>query len=252
MKPFNRSALLAISLFASLTCALVFADEHDLSVIHNDTPLFSSPDSSAAPAGKLKMGQRVRSESDADGDLYKLKTKSGKPLWIRASDVKASGYSAENDVETGSSKHQKSESKNDSFTRLTYDVGGSTGNSGGASFYEMHLGIDYYILQWLVWRNAPFYRLPSHSTASFGLDSSLEGHYALDLAPDFKPSLQGGAGYRITNIHENAPFLEGGMGLHIKGLSINASVKYIMHSVVTKGDANEKIYTIGFSGGGSL
>ncbi len=138
------------------------------------------------------------------------------------------------------------------FKRLTIDIGGSSTFSSTASAYEFNLGVNYFILRWLVWRNAPFYRIQSGLDSRYGLDSSLQGRQSFELVPGFTPSVLAGGGYRFANSGSSAPFLEAGLGLHMGGLNVGASAKRIFNSVRTAGAPNETIYSIVFAGGASL
>jgi hypothetical protein len=136
--------------------------------------------------------------------------------------------------------------------RFTYDLGASFGSSSGTSFYEINFGLNYFILPWFVFRNAPFYRFQSGADALYGLDSSLRASHTFDLADAFKPGVLGGAGYRIANASRSAPFGELGLSIQAGSLNIGASVKAIFNEVVNNHHANEMIYSFNLSGSGSF
>jgi hypothetical protein len=139
------------------------------------------------------------------------------------------------------------------YKRLTFDIGGSSNFSNGSQAIEGHVGINYYLQRWLVWRNSPFFRSQSGLDTQFGLDSSLEGQVSYKLDDDIIPNARLGGGYRLINAAgSSAPFVEGGIGANIKGVGISASAKHILHSVVSSGATNETLFSFGFSGGLSL
>ncbi len=139
------------------------------------------------------------------------------------------------------------------FKRFSIDLGGSSNFNQDSSVFEANVGVNYYVMRWLVWRNAPFYRSQTGMNAAFGLDSSLQGVFRERLAEGIEPNLRLGGGYRVINIGgSSAPFLEGGAGLNVQGITVGASAKRIFHSVVTTGMANETLYSLTFSGGTSF
>jgi hypothetical protein len=252
----NAILVLSVSLAIGISSSAQAADQ-EMTVQNADTAVYSSTDSGAAPTMKLKKGQKVRAEGKSDGGFYKLKTKSGKPLFVRVDDVKANSPAPEDDLETlpAANSHKSAKSAGESsFDRFKFDLGGSSGNSNGRTFFEAHLGVDYYFLSWFYLREAPFYRLPDNHVATYGLDSSINGQLDIPIVPEFAPNLGIGGGYRVTNIGKDAPFLEGGLEAGFKGTSFNASMKYIMNEQVKNGLANERIYTLSasFSKSGSF
>lgn len=133
---------------------------------------------------------------------------------------------------------------------ITYDVGGSSGNTNGKGYMEAHVGVNYFILPWLKWRNAPFYRFRSDFPAAYGLDSSLLGTHTVALADQLSATLGVGGGYRLINTGNSAPFAEGQLGIGATGLRIQGSVKKVFHSAVRPGAKDDMIYTITFGGSG--
>ncbi len=133
---------------------------------------------------------------------------------------------------------------------ITYDVGGSSGNVNGHGYMEAQIGINYFVLPWLKWRNAPFYRFRSDLPASYGLDSSLMGTHTFLLADQTNLNLGVGGGYRFINTNKSAPFAEGQLGFSAGGLRIQGSVKQVFNSAVTPGAKNDTIYTLTFGGSG--
>jgi len=136
---------------------------------------------------------------------------------------------------------------------VTYDIGGSSGSSNGSTTYtEVQLGVNYFILPWLKWRNAPFYRIRSTLPAAYGLDSSLIGTTSLPLTEGASANFGLGGGYRLINTGKSAPFAEGSAGISVGGVRIQGSVKRVFNSVARKGAREDTIYSITFGGGGVL
>lgn len=134
---------------------------------------------------------------------------------------------------------------------ITYDIGGSSGNTNGKGYVEAHVGINYFLQPWLKWRNAPFYRFASDLPAAYGLDSSLLGTHTVALADQLNASLGVGGGYRVINTAgQSAPFAEGQLGIGATGLRIQGSVKKVFHSAIRPGAKDDMIYTITLGGSG--
>lgn len=133
---------------------------------------------------------------------------------------------------------------------ITYDVGGSSGNVNGKSYMEVNVGINYFLLPWLKWRNAPFYRFRSDIPAAYGLDSSLIGTTTLELAEQTHLNLGVGGGYRLINTGKSAPFAEGQVGFGVGGMRIQGSVKRVFNASVRPGSKDDTIYSITFGGSG--
>src|SRR4051812_3791834 len=85
------------------------------------------------------------------------------------------------------------------FKRVTIDAGGASNLSNNSAAYEAHLGVNLFILSWLTWRNAPFYRTQTGRESSYGLDSSIAGQQEIALSPDLTGHGRLGGGYRVTS-----------------------------------------------------
>jgi len=238
------------SLFLGLSLSFTAAAE-SLKASKLKTPVYGSPSESGKIVHQLQKGKTVEAEGDPENGFYKLKTKTGRSLYVREQDVEreGEGEGIEDDLEVGKKKASKNEK---SFKRFHFDIGGSTGISSGSSFYEVNLGLTYSFTEWLSWRNAPFYRTQSGTSDTYGLDTSLRARYTLSIAPDLSPSVHAGAGFRFVNTGSHAPFGELGLGVRLAGISINAGIKYIAGKLINSSYQNEMIFTGGFSGSGSF
>ncbi|RME14966.1 MAG: hypothetical protein D6797_07690 [Bdellovibrio sp.] len=108
---------------------------------------------------------------------------------------------------------------------FTYDFSVSGGQSGGDSYTEAQLGLNYFAQKWLAWRNALFARFPSIGSSSYGLDSSGRSYWTVDFSErSFLVSFLG-SGIRFSSLGENHVFLEGGFTLHLASLTLGIGAK---------------------------
>lgn len=146
-----------------------------------------------------------------------------------------------------------SRSSND-FKRVTVDIGGSSNFSNNEAAYEAHLGVNLYLLSWLSWRNAPFYRTQTGRESSYGLDSSIAGQQEIALGQDLTGHGRLGGGYRVTSESgASAPFVELALGGKLKGLGATLSAKRIFHRVnSTAGLPDETLFSFDIAGAASF
>jgi len=218
-----------------------------LKVIVDKAPVFAAPNAGTKAIFYIGRGKALESNGKSQRGFYQLKTKSGRKVFIQAADVEAAGGSVESDLVS-----EEAVPNRQSFRRFRFDGGGSVGSSNRGSFYEINLGVSYYLLEWLVWRNAPFFRFQSSTPNSFGLDSSLRGQYSLPVAPEFSPSFMMGAGFRFINTGSHAPFAEFGLGLRVSGAQFQLGVKYIAGKLISDRVENEVIFNGGFTVSASM
>ncbi len=233
----------SLALVASLLISSVISAE-TLVVKSFKAAVYSSPLEKGKAVLQLEKGKKLESEGGPENGFYSLKTKTGRKLYIKQSDVTAPEEDLENELSVSEGSP--------SFPRFRFDGGATTGISNAGSFYEFNLGISYYFKPWLSWRNAPFYRFQSGAAGAFGLDSSFRGQTALALAPEFSPQLFLGAGFRLINTGANAPFIEGGLGFRFGRVHTQINVKYIAASLVKAGGNNEVLFTGGVAFGGTF
>ena len=135
--------------------------------------------------------------------------------------------------------------------RMTFDLGASLGSYGDLSYTEINLGLNTYFSEYFAWRNAIFARFMEQTDNIFGLDTSFRGIFnAGDHGTGV--TIFAGPGYRFANRGSSAPLVEGGLVLHLAGLSIGGGVKTILTSVVNSGAKNDTQYFIILSGSGSF
>lgn len=145
--------------------------------------------------------------------------------------------------------------------RLTYDIGASTGSTSTAAtattpatertYSEASLGINAFFSNWFVWRNAGFGRFSTGVETVYGLDTSFRLMADVgDRQLGFTAFL--GPGYRFVSNGDSAPFAEGGLNLHLGGLTIGGGAKRVFNTVTRPSVPDETQYFVNLSGSGSL
>jgi hypothetical protein len=142
---------------------------------------------------------------------------------------------------------------------FTYDLGASFGNYNNSSYTEITLGLNWYLREFLIWRNAVFTRFGSMIDSVTGLDSSVR--FVFDTRTQGSGlglTLFAGPGYRFANANNSAYFAEAGGVLHAGGLSLGGGVKnlYYTNPGVDKNGAElpktDQIIFIILAGGGAF
>jgi hypothetical protein len=153
----------------------------------------------------------------------------------------------------------QAQSSKKSGPTLTWDLGGASGSRNGASYSEIHLGLNWHLTDYLTWRNSAFTRQGGTQNSVYGLDTSMrfEQKFLVDNGvPTF--SIWGGPGLRISEKKNTALFAEAGVQVKAGGLNIGFGAKtlsYIDPGVDGSGNSlskSETIYSIVLSGGGAL
>jgi hypothetical protein len=114
---------------------------------------------------------------------------------------------------------------------FTYDIGASTGSYNGKSYSEINLGLSWYVMDFLNWRNSLFSRFGDGLTSVSGLDSS--ARFFMDLSSDertFGLHLFAGPGLRISNAQNTGVFGEAGAYFRIAGLTLGVGVKSLQYT----------------------
>ncbi len=223
------------------------AQADSLTVSVDKAAVLAAPTESAKIVSYLSRGKSIESAGKPQKGFYQLKTKSGRRLFIKTSDVEVVDGSIDADLVS-----EETSGKSNNFRRFRFDGGGSVGSSNRGSFYEINLGVSYFVTEWLIWRNAPFFRFQSGATNSFGLDSSVRGQYSPPVAAEFSPTLMVGAGFRFINTGSHAPFAEAGLGLRVSDIQIQLGVKYIAGKLLDANVEDEVIFNGGFTVRGSF
>ena len=127
------------------------------------------------------------------------------------------------EVRTPASAHYK--------PTFTYDLGASTGTYNNLSYTEITVGLNWYLLDYLVWRNAIFSRFGSQISTIAGLDSSIR--FVFDAETDNSKLGIGffaGPGYRFSDTNDSGVFGEAGVVLKAVGLAIGVGVKSLIYN----------------------
>lgn len=145
-------------------------------------------------------------------------------------------------------------------SRFTYDLGGSSGTYNGTSYTEVNLGLNWYLEDWLNWRNALFSKFGSSINTTYGLDSAVL--FETDAYTENRllgVELFIGPGVRLANEKSNAVFGKAGITFALAGMRIGGGIQqthYIEGARTDKNDQtlpqDETQYFITLSGGGVL
>ncbi len=147
----------------------------------------------------------------------------------------------------------------DSDSKFTYDISGSQSTRDGKSYQELNLGLNWFLQDWLIWRNSAFQRQGQNIDMIYGLDSSMRLQKEwLNDSRSLGFKIFGGPGLRAASSDSNAYFGEAGVGFRLGGIMLGAGVKSLRYFSTRKDrdgvplskDENQVFLTI--SGGGVL
>lgn len=226
--------------FLLLLCSSINAAEYRVKA--DNTPVYSEPSTSSSNLGLLHKDKRLHSSRE-EGEFLRVKSRSGRDLWIQKSQVAAVATSDAYDVTTD--VQSEVPAFEPSFKRLRLDFGAAGGSMAGEGFAELAMGLEYFMMERLSWRNAAFYRLNKSRPDIMGLDSSVRGNGNLPLGG---LRLRGiiGAGFRFATRGQEAPFIELGGLSRFRDFEVGFMLKYLMP--VSGSNPNVAIYSLVFSG----
>lgn len=149
--------------------------------------------------------------------------------------------------------------KSSSDSRVTYDLSGSSGTRDGASFSEIHLGLNWFMSDWFNWRNSLFTQFGTNIKTVSGLDSeALFNYEAYTQNRALGVEFYAGPGVRLASEKSNAVFGKAGVTLGLGGLRIGGGVQ-ALHYLEDRVDTNNNVLNkdevqtfITLSGGGSF
>jgi len=147
----------------------------------------------------------------------------------------------------------------DSHPTFTYDVSASSGTQNSDTYSELKLNLNWYLTDWLNWRNGVFTRFGNNIQSVSGLDSSLLAAY--DVKNESRTlgfQAFAGPGVRIASADNNAATAEAGVIFTLGGIQIGGGAKYLSYFKNREDEnqvplpKNETQYFIVLAGGGSF
>lgn len=114
---------------------------------------------------------------------------------------------------------------------FSYDLGASTGTYNDKSYSEIQLGLNWYMSEYFIWRNAIFSRFGSEIDSVAGLDTSLRANYEMKTDDGgMALGVFGGPGYRISKTENSGIFGEAGVKVRAGGLALGVGVKSLTYT----------------------
>lgn len=142
---------------------------------------------------------------------------------------------------------------------FTYDVSASSGTENNNTYSEVKLNLNWFLTDWLNWKNGVFTRFGSKVQSVSGLDSSLLASYDVKNESGtlgFQTFV--GPGVRLASADNNAATAEAGVIFTLGGVRLGGGAKYLSYFKTREDEnrtelpKNETQYFIVLSGGGSL
>jgi hypothetical protein len=119
----------------------------------------------------------------------------------------------------------------DAPSKMTYDLSASSGSYNGVSYTELTLGLNWFLQDWLNWRNSIFSRQGSGIDSVQGLDSAARFSTAVvSEGGGFGFDAFAGPGVRMASKDNNAIFGEAGLIFRLGGLRIGGGVKALSYT----------------------
>ena len=219
----------------------------DLQVIAGQAAVYDAPDGAKVEGLVLQKGKKLVTKEPLQKGFYQLSTKSGRPLFIRASDVKVLGGADINDLEEAKPR----DTSGLYGLRISYDLGFSSGSSGNSSYSEGALGFNFFFARYFSLREAVFARFAAGVDNIYGLDSSVRGILHWQTS-GFGASAFAGPGFRFVNKGKDVPFAEAGLTLQLAGIQVGGGMKTFFTKWRDANASNDTQYFIILAGGGSL
>lgn len=137
-----------------------------------------------------------------------------------------------------------------SSNQLTYDIGLVSGRVGNQNYTEAHFGLNFWLLDWLNWRNSVFGRFAN--VTAFGLDSTARYQQDIGMTSSTSLTMFAGGGYRLVSAGRSAPLVEAGIMANLGSISVGVNARSILNSVSDSGSTNDTQWMLVLAGGGSL
>jgi hypothetical protein len=240
---FSATALALAFIFSAPT----FAANKVLQTNKTDVVVYSQPQLQSKAVGKLPKGKNVEVVSEAKDGFLKIRSKSGKELWVQEQDISPLESITEEilDPPTPGSPAAQAAAENE-YPKFTIDLGGAAGSRPGVSYTEVQLGTNIHFKSWIAWRNTVFGQLATGLETTYGLDSSIRLFGRLIQNQAVALTLFGGPGYRVLNKGTNDGFVEAGFSSRIFFLSLGAGARMF---ATERNGTRETQYFLILSGG---
>ena len=235
------------------------AEPVEIEIVVPETNIYTEPSTSSKVVGKLKRGKKLRANGPLKSGYYRLKSRSGRALFVQVVDVREMQFDQTDlfEVPNQGGERRQSSGKQASRRRgpyLSWDLGASSGSVGDVAYTEVNLGLNWFFKDWLAWRNAGFYRFVSVEGVDniYGLDTMARLYHQLDFSELAGITFFGGPGFRFINEGDNLPFAEGGLILKLAGLSLGGGIRTFFTRFVDKDAENDTQFFIVLSGSGII
>lgn len=214
------------------------------------TSVYAKPSTSSPVLGKIKKDKKIRVRGTQNNGFYMVPLKNGKSVYIPVASVEPyTVKNLSNDVDASNASQSTRKG------RFYFDIGASAGqttvNSVSTSYTQITLGVDYFFMDWLSWRNEVFGRFISGNDPLYGVDSSARAHYDIML-DQFKVGVYGGPGYRFVTRGTNAPFALAGVQVRAFNVNLSAQVQKTFYSWANKDYEDATEMRFGLFGSGSF
>ncbi len=144
-------------------------------------------------------------------------------------------------------------------SKVSYDISGGSGTRDGVTYSEVHLGLNWFVQDYLNWRNSLFTQFGSEVKSVYGLDSA--ALFNVDFYNSSRTlgvEFYAGPGLRFASEKSNAGFGKAGVTFALGGLRIGGGVQ-ALHYWDDREDKNNQTLPkdefqtfITLSGGGTL
>ena len=213
----------------------------------SDVIVYSQPQVQSKAVGKLPKGKVVEVISESKDGFFRVRSKTGKELWIQEQDTSPLESITEEilDPPSPGSPAALAAAEND-YPKFTLDLGGAMGSNNGFDYTEIQLGTNLFFKSWIAWRNVLFGQIASGVETRYGLDSSARLYARLVQNDAIALTLFGGPGYRVLSKGTNDAFAEAGFFSRLLFFSVGAGAKVF---ATERNGSRETQYFLILSGG---
>lgn len=113
---------------------------------------------------------------------------------------------------------------------VTYDVSGTSGTREDKTYTEAHLGLNWYVNDWFIWRNSVFSRFGDDYPTVYGLDTeTLFKVDAYTQKRNLGVEFYIGPGARFASENYNAGFGKAGITFQLAGIRLGGGVQALYY-----------------------